>query len=383
MPLINRLFIPPERSFFLFGPRGTGKSTWMKKSYPDALYIDLLTPAVLQSYLAKPSRLVELIEDYPEKKVVIIDEVQKAPTLLSIVHQQIEKKQGIQFILTGSSARKLKRNSADLLGGRALKRELHPFMAAELGELFNLETALTQGLLPLVTGQSDAMDILHGYISLYLHEEVQMEGLVRNIENFSRFLEVISFSHASLLNVANIARDCMVKRKTVENYINILEELLLAYQIPIFSKRAKRELSSHPKFYLFDNGVYYALRPRGPLDRIDEMNGASLEGLICAHLRAWNDYSTEKHSIYFWRTRSGVEVDFIVYGPQGFWAIEVKNAKHVSQEDQKGLNAFLVDYPEAQAILLYRGTETFRRGKVLCMPCEVFLRQLMPNQQII
>ncbi|HLF66941.1 MAG TPA: DUF4143 domain-containing protein, partial [Gammaproteobacteria bacterium] len=340
----------------------------MKSRYPDALYIDLLTPAILQSYLAQPGRLIDLIRDNPEKKQIIIDEVQQAPSLLSIVHQEIEKKQGIQFILTGSSARKLKRTSADLLGGRALKRELHPFMAAELGELFHLETALQQGLLPLVTGQKDAADILHGYISLYLHEEVQMEGLVRNIENFSRFLEVISFSHAGLLNVANIARDCMVKRKTVENYIAILEELLLAYQIPIFSKRAKRELSAHPKFYLFDSGVYYALRPRGPLDRIDEINGASLEGLIAAHLRAWNDYSTEKHGIHFWRTRSGVEVDFIVYGPQGFWAIEVKNSKRVTQEDIKGLNTFLIDYPEAQAILLYRGTEVFRRGKVLCIP---------------
>ena len=383
MSLINRFFNPPERSFFLFGPRGTGKSTWMKSRYPDALYIDLLTPAILQSYLAQPGRLIDLIRDNPEKKQIIIDEVQQAPSLLSIVHQEIEKKQGIQFILTGSSARKLKRTSADLLGGRALKRELHPFMAAELGELFHLETALQQGLLPLVTGQKDAADILHGYISLYLHEEVQMEGLVRNIENFSRFLEVISFSHAGLLNVANIARDCMVKRKTVENYIAILEELLLAYQIPIFSKRAKRELSAHPKFYLFDSGVYYALRPRGPLDRIDEINGASLEGLIAAHLRAWNDYSTEKHGIHFWRTRSGVEVDFIVYGPQGFWAIEVKNSKRVTQEDIKGLNTFLIDYPEAQAILLYRGTEVFRRGKVLCIPCALFLQQLIPDNQLI
>lgn len=382
MSLINRFFSPPDRSFFLFGPRGTGKSTWIQNSYPDALYIDLLSPVLLQSYLAQPERLAALIKDYPEKSTVIIDEIQRAPSLLSLIHREIEKKQGIQFILTGSSARKLKRTSADLLGGRALKRELHPFMAAELGDLFSLESALTQGLLPLVSGQPDAVDMLHAYISLYLHEEIQMEGLVRHIESFSRFLEVISFSHANLLNVSNIARECLVKRKTVENYIIILEELLLAFQIPVFTKRAQRELSAHPKFYIFDSGVFHALRPRGPLDRNDEINGASLEGLVASHLRAWSDYSTEKHQICFWRTRSGVEVDFIVYGPQGFWAIEVKNAQHVSNTDIKGLNTFLVDYPEAQAILLYRGTECFRRGKVLCMPCELFLRNLIPNQPI-
>ncbi len=379
MSMIKRFFSPPSRSFFLFGPRGTGKSTWAKAYYPDALYIDLLTPSVLHTYLAQPGRFAELIQDYPDKNTIIIDEVQKAPSLLSIVHQEIEKKQGKQFILTGSSSRKLKRTSADLLGGRALKRELHPFMAAELGNVFSLEKALSQGLLPLVTGESDAVDILHGYISLYLHEEIQMEGLTRNIESFSRFLEVVSFSHGAILNVANIARECAVKRKTVENYILILEELLLAYQIPVFTKRAQRELSVHPKFYLFDSGVFNVLRPRGLLDSNDEINGTCLEGLVANHLRAWNDYSTEKHAIHFWRTRSGVEVDFVVYGTKVFWAIEVKNSTQVSNDDVKALNIFLADYPEASAILLYRGSETFRRGKILCMPCDVFLQQLVPN----
>lgn len=378
MSMIKRFFSPPSRSFFLW-PRGTGKSTWAKAYYPDALYIDLLTPSVLHTYLAQPGRFAELIQDYPDKNTIIIDEVQKAPSLLSIVHQEIEKKQGKQFILTGSSSRKLKRTSADLLGGRALKRELHPFMAAELGNVFSLEKALSQGLLPLVTGESDAVDILHGYISLYLHEEIQMEGLTRNIESFSRFLEVVSFSHGAILNVANIARECAVKRKTVENYILILEELLLAYQIPVFTKRAQRELSVHPKFYLFDSGVFNVLRPRGLLDSNDEINGTCLEGLVANHLRAWNDYSTEKHAIHFWRTRSGVEVDFVVYGTKVFWAIEVKNSTQVSNDDVKALNIFLADYPEASAILLYRGSETFRRGKILCMPCDVFLQQLVPN----
>src|SRR5262249_8454868 len=155
--------------------------------------------------------------------------------------------------------------------------------------------------------------------------------------------EVVTFSHASLLNTTNIARECEVKRKTVENYLSILEELLLAYQLPVFTKRAQREVVARPKFYLFDTGVFYALRPKGMLDRSEEIEGAALEGLVAQHLRAWNDYSTEKHSISFWRTRSGVEVDFIVYGPKGFWAIEVKNSKRIYPEDLKSLITFQKD----------------------------------------
>ncbi|MCW5589584.1 MAG: DUF4143 domain-containing protein [Legionellales bacterium] len=224
---------------------------------------------------------------------------------------------------------------------------------------------------------------MQGYIHLYLREEIQAEGLVRNLESFSRFLEAISFSHGSLLNVTNIARECEVKRKTVENYINILEELLLAFQISVFSKRAQRALSAHPKFYLFDSGVFQTLRPRGPFDKVDEVEGMALEGLVAQHLRAWNDYSSEKHTIYFWRTRSGVEVDFVVYGPKGLWAIEVKNSQRVHPADTNSLEIFLTDYPEAKAVLLYRGNEYIQQKNVLCMPCEKFLNQLRPNEVLI
>lgn len=298
------------------------------------------------------------------------------------MHSLIEEKKGLQFILTGSSSRKLKRSAGDLLAGRALKRVFHPFIASELRERFSLDRALHEGLLPLVVMGKNPSDILETYVSLYLQEEIQAEGLVRNLESFSRFLEVVTFSHGSLLNTSNIARECEVKRKTVENYLNILEDLMLAYELPVFTKRARRELSSHPKFYLFDSGVFYTLRPKGILDRVEEIEGAALEGLVFQHLRAWNDYSAEKHLLSFWRTRSGVEVDFVVYGALGFWAIEVKHSTRVHSQDTKALEEFLKDYPEATAYLLYRGEEKMKLGNVLCLPCEKFLRYLEPNKTL-
>lgn len=380
MVTIKRLFQAPDQSFFLFGPRGTGKSTQLKEVYPDALWLDLLKPQVLRQYMSYPEKLNDLINGNPHKKTIVIDEIQKAPALLTVVHQLIEEKRGLQFILTGSSSRKLKQTGADLLGGRALKCTLHPFMATELGEFFDLTHALKYGTLPLLFQQNNPEQILQAYINLYLHEEIQAEGLVRNLENFVRFLEVISFSHGSLLKITNISRECEVKRKTVENYVAILEELLLAFHVPIFTKRAQRALISHPKFYLFDAGVFAALRPKGPLDQPEEIDGMALEGLVAQHLRAWMDYSKEQYNLYFWRTRSGLEVDFIVYGQNTFYAIEVKNSKRVHPQDVKGLKAFLEDYPMAKAILLYRGTERVEMDKILCVPCEEFLLQLKPNE---
>lgn len=382
MKFIKRFFQEPEESFFLFGPRGTGKSTLIRKDFEQALWIDLLKPEVLRNFSAYPERLHDLIKANPEKIVIVIDEVQKIPSLLAVVHSLIEEKRGKQFILTGSSARKLKRTGADLLGGRALNCTLHPFMAAELGEAFSLESSLKHGMLPVIYNAKNPSRSLEGYIGLYLKEEVQAEGLVRNLEDFSRFLEAASFSHASTLNTTNIAKECGVKRKTVESYLDILQELLLAFCLPIFTKRAKRELSVHPKFYLFDAGVFTTLRPKGHLDRPEEIEGLALEGLVAAHLLAWNDYSLQKHDISFWRTRSGLEVDFIVYGPQGLWALEVKNSARVSTSDTKALEAFLTDYPTAKCALLYRGNERIYIKNVLCIPVEPFLKQLIPDQSL-
>ncbi len=377
----QRFFRDPGTHYFLFGPRGTGKSTWARAHYEDPIWIDLLDPAEVRFYQAKPERLREVVYGEPAKQTVVIDEIQKVPELLSVVHLLIEEK-NLKFVLTGSSSRKLKRSGVDLLGGRALPLTMHPFMAAELGENFDLEQALVMGMLPLVLDSPVPLKVLRGYASIYLQEEVQAEGLVRNVGNFSRFLETISFSHASMLNTSHVARECHVERKTVEGYISILEDLLLAYRIPVFSRRAKRKVISHPKFYLFDAGVYRSLRPSGPIDRPEEFDGHGLEGLVAQHLRAWIGYSKSECSLYFWRTSKGVEVDFVVYGQDHFYAIEVKNSKNVSRLDVRGLKSFREDYPESHPLLLYRGDKKQIIDGVLCLPCDEFLLRLRPDNDL-
>ena len=199
------------------------------------------------------------------------------------------------------------------------------------------------GLIPLVYCADEPEKVIRSYAALYVREEVQMEGLVRNVGNFSRFLEAISFSHGAALNISNVSRECEVERKTVEGYIGILEDLLLAYRVPVFTRRAKRALTEHPKFYYFDVGLFRSLRPAGVLDRPQEIEGAILEGLVAQHLFAWSAYRGLKEKLYFWRTPSGTEVDFVLYGEGVFWAIEVKNSRKVRKEDLYTLT-LLSDY---------------------------------------
>lgn len=238
-------------------------------------------------------------------------------------------------------------------------------------------------MLPLIWEQGDKKEILASYVSLYILEEVQYEGLVRNIGSFSRFLSIIPFSHGSLLNLTNISRECEVKRPTVENFLNILKDLLLAYLVPIFNRRAKRLLTSHPKFYLFDAGIFMAMRKMGPMEKQTEIDGATLEGLVLQHLKAWCSYAQGEHEVYYWRTKSGLEVDFIVYGSKEFWAIEIKNSTKISSSNLRGLKHFKEDYPESTPILLYRGNKVLKDQGILCIPCDKFLVELAPNQSVI
>ena len=382
MKLVKRLLSAPEESFFLFGPRGTGKSTWLSQRFPDAYVIDLLSPDICRPLLAQPERLSDIVRAHADKHLLVIDEVQKVPALLDVVHQLIERYPDIRFILTGSSARKLKRAGADLLAGRAILSTCHPFLAAELGEAFSLESALHDGLLPIVLAAKNRSQRLRTYLELYMREEIQMEGLVRNLGDFSRFLESISFSHGSVLTTSAVARDCGVSRTTVEGFIAILEDLLIASRLPVFSKRAKRQTVGHDKFFFFDAGVFRTIRPKGPLDTPQEIDGAALEGLVYHHLKAWNDYSEKTCSLHFWRTTNGKEVDFVVYGEAEFLAIEVKNSTRISSSDLSDLKAFGSEYPTARKIFLYRGTEQRMEGDVLCVPCERFLREMIPGKPL-
>ena len=381
MELIRRLFRAPKESFFLFGPRGTGKSTWLRQTFPDAIYVDLLDQDAFRTYLSRPERLGEVIAGSPQAKTVIVDEIQKVPSLLDEVHRLIEAKarRKVQFVLTGSSARKLKRGGTDLLAGRAVLKTLHPFLAAELGPRFDFARSLELGMLPLILGAAEPAETLKSYASLYLREEVQAEGLVRNVGNFARFLEAISFSHASLLNTSEVARECQVNRKTVDGFVDVLEDLLLGFRLQVFTKRAQRQLVQHPKFYYVDVGVFRSLRSKGPLDSPEEIGGACMEGLVAQQLRAWIAYSNANHTLHFWRTKAGLEVDFVVYGEDTFLAIEVKRSRKVSSKDVRPLLAFREDYPQAKACLLYGGKERLKVNGVLCLPCKEFLKGLVPD----
>lgn len=374
-----RFFKAPVDSFFIFGPRGTGKSTWLKNTFPKAYVIDLLDDEVYRSYIAHPERIKQVIKANPDIKRIVIDEVQKAPALLDGIHRLMEDDKSLQFILTGSSARKLRHGGVNLLAGRALLTHFHPFMAAELGKDFRLDVALHNGLIPLVISANDPAKTLSTYITLYLKEEVKEEGLVRDIGTFARFLEAMSFSHGTVLNLSNIARECQVSRKIVENYLSVLEDLLIGYRLPVFTKRALRAMTAQPKFYFFDAGVYHQLRPGGPLDSPDEIGGLALEGLVLQHLNAWCDYSDSQVDCFFWRTRGGSEVDFVLYGEHFFHAIEVKNAKQIHPKSLSSLKAFKTDYPGAGATLLYRGSEKLMIDGILCRPVGEFLLQLKPN----
>lgn len=381
--MFARFFRPPAASYFLFGPRGTGKSTWLRDRYPEALFIDLIDPENARFYAAAPERLRQTVAASPGRRPVVIDEVQRVPELRAVVHQLVELDKGLRFVLTGSSARKLRRRGVDLLAGRALLTTMHPFMAAELGGAFSLDRALALGLIPMVVDAADPRATLRTYAALYVREEVQEEGLVRNVGAFSRFLEAVSFSHAGVLNLSNLARECQVDRKAAAAYLEVLQDLLLAFTLPVFTRRAQRQaprrLSTHPKLYLMDAGLFRSLRPSGPLDRPEELAGAALEGLVAQHLRAWIAYSNRDDSLSFWRTRAGSEVDFVLYGESGLFAIEVKSGAVLQPRDFRGLRAFTQDYPVATPVLLYRGPRRIRERGVLCLPCAPFLRALVPE----
>lgn len=373
--MYSRIISPPkDKSFFLFGPRGTGKTTWVKTAFPKAIFVDLLESEVYNDLLANPQRLEKFIpKDF--NNWIIIDEVQRIPEILNEIHRLIEKDH-YRFVLTGSSARKLRTRGVNLLGGRALVYPFHQLTALELGKDFNLKHSLEFGQLPSVYREADPKAYLESYVKAYLREEVQQEGLTRNLGAFSRFLEAASFSQGAVVNTSSVARECGIERKVVENYFSILEDLLIGYRVPVFTKKAKRRMTAHQKFYFFDVGIYRTLRPSGPLDAPEEIEGLALETLVFQELKAVNDCLKLGYDLYYWHTANQVEVDFILYGSRGLKAFEVKRTSRISESMLRGLRIFQKDYPSAESYFIYGGKRKFYEGNITILPVEDALAKL-------
>ena len=361
------------QSFFLWGARQTGKSTLLKASFSNSIYIDLLMSNEYRRYLNNPEQLRESLVLQEPKGPIIIDEIQKLPQLLNEVHWLIENK-GYQFLLSGSSPRKLLRSGTNLLGGRALRYELYPLSYSEIPE-FNLEKAINQGLMPKIYLSKNYSQLLEAYLGSYLEDEIVAESKIRNVAVFSRFLEKVAFSNGEMVNYTNIATDCGVSSNTVKEYYLILKDTLLGSFIEPFQKKPKRRTVSTPKFYLFDIGIANFLLKRKNISLGSPEFGASFEHLIYHELKTYSHYSGKKFPIYFWRTTSQIEVDFVLGDHQV--AIEVKSTDNVQAKHIKGLKAFSEEYEIEKKIIVSLDTLPRKlENGILALPWKLFLERL-------
>ncbi len=370
----------PERTFFLFGPRGTGKTTWLRANLPDAHWIDLIVERELLKFLRDPGRLALEVEELRHRSWVVVDEVQRLPRLLNDVQDLIARHGArYRFALTGSSARKLKRDHANLLPGRVINRKFFPLTADELGESFDVAALLRFGTLPAVqtsTAERDRIDLLEAYVENYLAQEIRQEALVKSLESFTRFLDVAATVNAQVTNVAGIARDAAVARPTVQGYFEILVDTLLGTWLPAWRPRAKVKEVAHPKFYFFDPGVVRGIARRLHDPVGDEERGALLETYLLHELRAWINRSGAGGELCYWRTPSGTEVDFVWRRGASVVAIEVKSSRRWRSGDAAGLRAFHEVRPLRRAFAVYLGAERLRDGKVEVLPLVEFLAAL-------
>ena len=347
-----RIALPARQSAFLWGPRKTGKSTWLRSAFPDSLTFDLLLTDLMLELTKRPALLRERLLAAPPEKLrspVILDEVQKIPQLLDEVHWLIENR-GVSFILCGSSARKLKRGGVNLLGGRAWRYEMHPLASIEVGDL-DLLRALNRGLVPAHYLGPGYKRSLEAYVVDYLKEEVFDEGLTRNVAAFSRFFEAMGYSHGDLTNYANIARDCGVDAKTVKEYYQILVDTLLGTFVEPWKRRQERQvIGKAPKFYLFDVGVAGALTRRRIAEERGESFGRALEHFVLMEIQAHRSYRELGYAVHFWRTKGGLEVDFVL--GDGEVAVEVKGTSRVDPSDLRSLRTFVADHRPRHAILV-------------------------------
>ncbi|MDO5342837.1 MAG: AAA family ATPase [Bacteroidia bacterium] len=373
--MINRIFKLQDaenESVFFFGARQTGKTTLLKELFPDVRYYDLLKSDEFERFSRRPWLLREELQDGHDGELVIIDEIQKLPVLLDEVHWLIVNRD-LRFILTGSSARKLRRSGVNLLGGRALRNTFYPLVSAEIPD-FDLDRALNNGMLPRHYLISDATRRLSGYVGNYLQTEIVEEALVRNLQSFTRFLDAAALTSGEMLVYNNVASDCGVSAVTAKAYFEILIDTLFGFMIPAYTKVMKRRLIQAPKFYLFDVGVTNYLLKRSHLKQGSPEYGHAFEHFIMQELVAYFGYNQYDNVISYWRTNSGVEVDAVLGDADV--AIEIKSSTEVKDSQMKGLKSFSDDYPQARLIVVSLDKYRRRKENIEIIPVREFLTDL-------
>ncbi len=378
----QQLHLSSQETCFLWGPRQAGKSTLLKMLFPDAIRYDLLLSTEYQRLIREPSLIREQclaggLDADSQRDPIIIDEIQKLPILLDEVHWLMENK-GLRFILCGSSARKLKRGHANLLGGRAIRYELYPLVFPEIPD-FSLIRALNSGLIPRNYDSDNPNRLIQSYVGDYLKEEIVAEALTRNIPSFSRFLEAAALSNGEILNYTNIARECGVSSPTVKDYFQILEDTLIGRQVPALQKRKRRRLITSPKFYFFDLSPVIHLTRRGKVEPGSELFGRALEHYIWMEITAHSSYSELFYPISYWRTASGFEVDFILGDHE--ISIEVKSTELANTTHLKGLRRFKEEYRVRRSILVSRDLQPrLTEDHIEILPWQEFLNRLWSGE---
>lgn len=381
--MYKRLLSRPRGSTLLFGPRGTGKSTWIEQHFGDATIYDLLDSREALRLQRNPGILFNELEHLAVDSWVVIDELQKVPALMDEVHRLIEKKK-LKFLLCGSSARKLKRSGSNLLAGRAIVANMFPLTYAELESDSDPERAITHGTLPMSVAGEDPEAYLTTYAYTYLDEEIRTEALTRNVGAFSRFLEVAARQNAQVTNISNIAREAAVGRTTVQNYFDILIDTLIGYWVPAWKFKQSTKQITHPKFYLFDTGVARTLTGRLPYPPTPEELGSLLETFVFGEVRAYLSYNKLRYKLHFWRNYDGAEVDLLCETVDGFVLIEMKASEQWQRRFNRGLRLAREAFAPTgtMAYGIYRGKRRARFEDIDVLPLFQFLELLWSGKII-
>lgn len=361
-----------DGSIFLFGARQTGKSTFLEQQLGNAINIDLLDSELRIRFTMQPSLLYDMLQDKEPGTIVVIDEIQEAPMLLNEVHRLIQRKK-LKFVLCGSSARKLKRKGYNTLGGRAVPCFFFPFTSNELDDL-DLDKALLYGMLPPHYLAKNPRRLLAGYIDIYLSEEIKEEALTRHIDVFQRFLTVAALTSGEIVNYSNIAADCGVSSKTIKEYFSILEDTLIGYTIPAYTKSIKRRVKQSPKFYYFDVGIYNFLMNRTSLSAGTPEYGHAFEHFVVQEIKAYLSYTHSDKTMSYWQTYSGKEIDLVIGDAE--WGIEIKSADEIQPRHLSNFKDYQDEYPDSRCIVVSRDKLTRRNGNIEIVYIHDFLKQM-------